>query len=385
MFQEVHKEVLLQPRRRSPLLRFLSACIFWTLVVLFYASTSAGRGRHDWFVSFKNAAAQWYVWALLSPLIFYFDRVLLARREALIQRLLFHIPLSLLFTAAYAYLNAQATFFFLRGRLPDFRISRQELIGEIYWNLPVYGVIVGVYLAFEYQSRLKDRRLRTVELERLLSEAQLDTLRAQLHPHFLFNALNTISAHVEHDPRIARRMIEQLGDLLRLSLKHAEDQEITVQNEIAFLDRYLGLQKARFEDRLDIILKIDPSVLEALVPTFILQPLVENSIHHGISTRLERSVVEVHAWREGDRLRLRVRDDGPGLPENWSMERDMGVGLSNTRARLSHLYGDTGQKLEISGSAGGGVRVDIELPFHALETTFDLEPTRNEDIESAHR
>jgi LytS/YehU family sensor histidine kinase len=140
----------------------------------------------------------------------------------------------------------------------------------------------------------------------------LNTLRAQLNPHFLFNALNTISAYVERNPRVARRMLEQLGDLLRMSLDHSEDQEIALEQELAFLDRYLAIQKVRFEDRLDVEMSVDPLALDGLVPTFVLQPQVENAVRYAISPRNSRGIIRVAAKREGQTLRLQVQD--PACP-----------------------------------------------------------------------
>jgi LytS/YehU family sensor histidine kinase len=204
--------------------------------------------------------------------------------------------------------------------------------------------------------------VRTAELERLLAQSRLEMLRTQLHPHFLFNALNAISANVESAPRTARWMLEQLGDLLRLALDHAEDQVIPLQRELAFVDRYMKLQKIRYEDRLDVVLDVDPLALHALVPTFILQPLLENAIRHGIATRSTPGQIEIQAWCEGERLHLSVRDDGPGLAADWDLERCAGVGLSNTRERLRRLYGD-GQSFHIEAPVGGGVQVDLRLPL----------------------
>ena len=146
-------------------------------------------------------------------------------------------------------------------------------------------------------------------------------------------------------------MLEQLGDLLRLALDHAEDQVIPLQRELAFVDRYMKLQKVRYEDRLDVVLDVDPLALQALVPTFILQPLLENAIRHGIATRSAPGQIEIQAWCEGDALHLSVRDDGPGLAVNWDIERQAGVGLSNTRERLKRLYGDR-QSFAIAGAVG---------------------------------
>jgi two-component system LytT family sensor kinase len=334
---------------------------FWTVIALLFSIRTAGMEQSfHWKDSFLGSAAQWYVWALLAFPVMRVDRLLPVNRDALVLRFLFHVPLSLAFTVAYLYLNA-AALDLLSGAFTHVPAMGGMLLGGIYWNIPVYWVIVGVYVAFDYQKHLKDRQVKTVELERLLSESRLETLRAQLHPHFLFNALNAVSAYVERDPRAARRMLEQLGELLRLSLDHSEDPEIPLERELAFLERYFGLQKIRFEDRLRVNMNIDPHTPAVLVPTFILQPLVENAIRHGISARPGLGLIEVSAWLEHGTLRLRVRDDGPGLPAGWSLEATAGVGLSNTRERLRHLYGDR-QKFEITAAEGGGVKADITLP-----------------------
>jgi LytS/YehU family sensor histidine kinase len=228
----------------------------------------------------------------------------------------------------------------------------------------VYWIVVTGYMAMKSQQEVRDRKMRIAELETQLAQSRIETLRTQLNPHFLFNALNTISAHVEGAPRTARWMLEQLGDLLRLSLDHAGEQEVPLQQELAFVDRYLKLQKIRYEDRLDVIVDVEPTTLRALVPTFILQPLLENAIRYGIATRSAPGTIEIQAWQEAAALHLTVRDDGPGLPANWDPEHGLGVGLSNTRERLRRLYG-VDQRFQITGAPGGGVQVDLTLPFHA--------------------
>src|SRR4029077_18183781 len=203
---------------------------------------------------------------------------------------------------------------------------------------------------------------RTSTLERLLSEARLATLGSQLDPHFLFNTLNSISAYVESAPRQARLMIEQLGDLLRLSLEHADQQEIPLEHELTFVDRYIQLQLVRFADRLDVDVRVDPEVMTAAVPTFVLQPLVENAIRHGTSKLTAAGAIELRAWRSGDRLHVRVRDNGPGLPRGWKLESNIGIGLGNTRARLEQLYGHGEYSLEVAPDDERGTCVDVTFP-----------------------
>jgi LytS/YehU family sensor histidine kinase len=184
----------------------------------------------------------------------------------------------------------------------------------------------------------------------------------QLRPHFLFNALNTISAYMEKDAKTARRMAAHLGDLLRFSLEKSDTQEITLAEELALLEHYLEIQRARFEERLQVKMSIDPQALEALVPSLLLQPLVENSIRHGIAPRASGGTIEVHARQENGKLHLQVCDNGVGLQEGWQHR----VGLSNTNAMLAQLYNGE-HELEIRNRPEGGVAVEIVLPFHRGE------------------
>jgi LytS/YehU family sensor histidine kinase len=228
----------------------------------------------------------------------------------------------------------------------------------------VYWSIAAICVALDYQSDLKDQEIRSAELERLLAEARLATLRSQLDPHFLFNALNSISAYVESAPREARLMIEQLGDLLRLSLEHADEQEVPLERELMFVDRYIQLQLARFAGRLDVQVRVNDDVLTAAVPTFMLQPLVENAIRHGVSKRPSAGSIELSAWRAGQTLRVRVRDNGPGLPPGWTLDQHMGIGLGNTRARLEQLYGKGTYSLEVTSNTDAGTCADVTIPYH---------------------
>jgi len=236
-----------------------------------------------------------------------------------------------------------------------------------YWFVGLL-LLVGVILivALKYRRDVNDGQRRIAKLEKLLGESRLDALRTQLHPHFLFNALNAISAHVERDPRTARWMLERLGSLLRMSLEHAREQEMPLERELAFIECYMDLQKIRFEDRLALMTKIDPDVMSALVPSLILQPLVENAVRHGIASGAAAGRIEIQAWRDQNSLLLTVHDDGPGLPADWDPDHGFGVGLSNTRERLHNLYGAS-QRFEIVGNPGGGVQVTLTMPFRRGE------------------
>ena len=291
----------------------LAAVAFGILVVLVYSTGAEMRGEAlDWSASARTALAAGIAWLLLVPVVIAADRQLPIARDVLYPRLLLHVPLSVVVSWAFAYVYYGASRALgvpvETGAARPARRSRRST-ASTGWST---GPSSAGTSPPSTRIRSRDRTVRTAELERLLTQSRLDTLRTQLHPHFLFNALNAISAHVESAPRTARWMLEQLGDLLRLALDHAEDQVIPLQRELAFVDRYMKLQKVRYEDRLDVVLDVDPLALQALVPTFILQPLLENAIRHGIATRSTPGQIEIQAWCEGDALHLSVRDDGPG-------------------------------------------------------------------------
>lgn len=225
-------------------------------------------------------------------------------------------------------------------------------------------------IARDYAAQLRKRErqahemaLQTADLERRLVEARLQSLRAQLQPHFLFNALNTISALT--NSQTARRLMGQLGDLLRASLTHASRPLVTLGEELTFLDDYLAIESARFEDRMTVAVHVDDDLLDVRVPSFLFQPIVENAIRHGVAPRLSGGAVEVTATRDGSTLKLRVRDNGVGLSAGWHFQRDAGVGLRNVASRLEHVYGRPGL-LRVQPAAAGGVDVQIDLPLRAV-------------------
>ena len=185
-------------------------------------------------------------------------------------------------------------------------------------------------LQYLYYSRYREGELRTAQLSAQLAQAQLQALRAQLHPHFLFNTLNAISTLVHKDPDIADRMIARLSDLLRLTLENIGVQEVRLAQELEFLERYLEIERMRFPDRLQVRMHIAPETLDAWAPYLILQPIVENAIRHGIAPRSTPGTVEIRADCKNDRLILEVRDDGPGISPDRNLKD--GVGISSTRA-----------------------------------------------------
>ena len=233
--------------------------------------------------------------------------------------------------------------------------------GGFLWNLLVYLLVVGGWQAVQYSQHYLASQLRLERLERNFSEARLNALRMQLDPHFLFNALNTISSLVVSQPKLARGMIEQLGDLLRLSLESGRRQQVPLSEELEFLGHYLAIQKARFGDSLNVVIDVSPLARDVMVPSLILQPLVENAVRHGLSPRPGGGTVWVKATIDNGALYIIVADDGVGLGENWT-EDHVGLGLGVTRERISMLHRAPVAGLLIGPREGGGTSVRVSIP-----------------------
>jgi len=343
------------PAKTQRALAPLWLLLFWTAVGLFFATAGAGVA---------HGLTTWYIWGGLAWGMVLVDRRLPVAQERLGVRLLWHVPLSLLFSLVYICLLMIVDAAFLRGapHAPDLRRIGDAIgSGGVQWSALNYWLILGAYLAFNYHREVQERRSRAAHLESLLAEARLSALRAQLHPHFLFNALNTVSAYVETDPQRARAMLGHLGDLLRFSLDSEDRREVSLAEEIEALDHYLAIQNARFAGRLRTHVDIPPELLDARVPGLVLQPLVENAITHGLSALPGTGEIRVSARGHKTDLALTVADNGVGLPAGWSLDRDAGIGLSNTRGRLEETYG-AAHRFSISPAAGGGVVAEIRIP-----------------------
>jgi two-component sensor histidine kinase len=337
----------------------------WTILGCVFALPDLSNGT-DKGHALLSSLTLWWSWGMVTPLILCVDRKIPVSSKQLARRVLAHLLPSLLVTSVYVYLLGA-----LRAALGigewNALLSSKTLVdslrGLFLWNWLIYWLILGAWQAHHYYDRYVASELRLERLERNFSEARLNALRMQLEPHFLFNALNTISSQVERDPKLARRMIEHLGDLLRLSLESKNRQEIALAEEMAFLEHYLAIQKIRFGDNLRIETQIAPEVKYASVPCLFVQPLVENAIRHGISRRASGGTVIVSAQRVGDRLDIRVLDDGVGLPAGWTLENSGGVGLSVTRQRVAGLYPDGETCFAVNRRANGGTEVEISLPL----------------------
>ena len=223
-------------------------------------------------------------------------------------------------------------------------------------NLITYWAIVGFTEAINYFQKYEER-------ERQLAQAQLELLKSQLHPHFLFNTLHTISAMMHDDAKGADRMISRLSDLLRLTLESIGKHEVPFKQELDFVQRYLEVERVRFQERLTLTLDVEAEVLDALVPSMLLQPLVENSIRHGFGSRKNTGAITIQARRREGVLALKVIDNGRGFAGEASERLGQGLGLSNIHRRLQQLY-EANHRFQMESPPSGGAAVTVEIPFH---------------------
>jgi LytS/YehU family sensor histidine kinase len=230
-------------------------------------------------------------------------------------------------------------------------------------GLIFYAALASVGLVLAYQQRLQERSVAQARLQAQLSEAQLNALRMQLDPHFLFNTLNTVSMHVrEGNADLSVRLLARLSELLRRMLDQRAQQEVRLGSELDYVATYLEIEGARFGDRLRVAIHVAPPLRDALVPNLLLQPLVENAIRHGIARRASAGRLELEAERRDGRLRITLLNDGQPLPPDFTVAGAAGIGLRNTAARLAHMYGDAGS-LRVENASDALVRVTVELPL----------------------
>jgi LytS/YehU family sensor histidine kinase len=347
-----------------------TAIIFaaWAVFGLLVANQSnilATLGGRDmpWIVALRPALLESVLWAFTTVAIFWLARRFPLERGRVLRAIAVHlvaaVVIALVRSGVMVVLGRYMTWVRVREFSPQFWSTSSQ-------NALFYALLLGIAHLVLYYRRYREREQAAEQLARSLTEARLQSLKMQLQPHFLFNTLNAISALIPADAKPARRMVARLGDLLRATLEHEETQEVTLREELAFLEPYLEIEKARLEDRLTVLMNIAPETLDARVPHLILQPLVENAIRHGIASRIEPGKVEISASRGPDDrfLQLEIRDDGQGLNRDNDVAPRRGVGLTNIRSRLEQLYGNE-HRFKLENQAGGGVHVRISLPFRS--------------------
>ena len=302
----------------------------------------------------------YWLWGLSVPLVIWMAKRFRFERGRWLPSLGVHALWSVALTLVQIGIAEWFLQTFTSAR-PERKSLRDAFLDNFHSSLPTYWIILFGYYAFDYYVKYRDRELQASQLETRLSQAQLQALKMQLNPHFLFNTLNTISSLMYTDAEAADAMMSRLSELLRLTLEKDATQEVTLKEEMEQLERYIAIERIRFEERLDVRIDVDPSVLAARVPNFSLQPLVENAIRHGIAPRPEGGRLDLSAMRHEGTLRIRLHDDGPGLQPSGAARRE-GIGVANTRARLAQLYG-AGHRFTMTNAPEGGLLVEMEIPY----------------------
>jgi sensor histidine kinase YesM len=350
--------------------RWILILCAWTIVGLLFAVRRIVvvkvQGTHVNWVIVGDELIYWYVWAACTPLV-----ISLVKRFPLTgPRFVPHIAIHTITSLMMAPLASVTEYFLSRGLLRSvFRITDPSVLHLLpafalsvlsmsFTGMLTYWLIVGLYQSIHFY---QERQTIAAQLEARLSQAELENLKSQLHPHFLFNSLHTIEILMQEDVDAASHLLVCLGDLLRLAIERREN-EISLQSELGFVGKYLEIEQTRFHDRLKVHVDVPPDLLGVYVPSLALQPLVENAIKHGISVDSTAGRLEIVAKRHNGRVWLCVRDDGPGPAPGTRLR--FGVGLTNIQSRLKQLYGDE-SSLELTGGNGRGCEAIITIPLRS--------------------
>jgi two-component system LytT family sensor kinase len=328
----------------------------------------------------------WLLWAGLAPVVFLFTRRFPIDRERWFLNSMLHIVACVALTIAHRAIYLIIGWLLHVAAYRDLTSIPDLYSSDILFNLPTgflsYGTIFLISYVIDYYRRHQEEELKISRLKAELAEAklqvteaQLQALKMQLHPHFLFNTLNSISALLDEDAEAADQMLARLGDFLRMTLQNSGAQQVTLQEELEFLRCYLEIERVRFQDRLTVTMNIAAETLEARVPNLILQPIVENAIRHGIVSRIAPGQIEISASLIVGALRLRVKDNGPGLGsvDGGRAIVKEGLGLANTRARLGQMYG-AAHKFEMTDAPEGGLQVTLTIPFESWPARVPEQP-----------
>jgi two-component system, LytTR family, sensor kinase len=311
--------------------------------------------------------SEWLILGALTPLTYYLGRRFPLRRPRLARNLAVHAAGALALCVAWAAAGVALRLVLdMNWNVPLSQHLASWMLTSLPWSVFMYFTVLGCVHAFAYFFEARERETQAARLAAQLAESRLGALRMQLHPHFLFNSLNAVGVLVrDQRTREATATLELLSDVLRQVLRTDPAHEVALTEELRFLEQYLAIEQVRFSDRLRVTVEADASVRDAAVPSFVLQPLVENALRHGLADRAEAGEIRVAARREGADLVLSVRDNGVGLRDGeGDVARGPGVGLANTRERLATLYGDRA-RLELAPAPGGGTIATVRLPYRA--------------------
>ena len=348
--------------------QWLTGWIVCTLIALFLASQSyfnpsVTSHRGEWKQLLIHCFVITYVWGFLTIGIFALTSRIGLDRDRLFRYGFFYLLIGVGFSFVHAMVSRLVFGLSDFSKIGEiFDISLLQWFGSIQSNLILFAVIASGCLAISYYRKYQDRELRASRLEAQLALARLDALKTQLRPHFLFNTLNAISALVRDKPKVAERMLIRLSELLRATLDNHGNEEVTLEDELEFVRRYLEIEQMRFGTRLKIEERVDPDTTLGLVPTLLLQTLVENAMRHGVAKTASPCKVTIVSKKTKGNLQLEVLDTGPGIVDEQTVEEGGGLGFVNTIDRLRHLYGKD-HRFEYGNYPSGGFVVLVELPF----------------------
>jgi signal transduction histidine kinase len=352
-----------QPRYPAWLLAGL-----WTLPALLSTLETvvfnALSGRHEsvW-RAFVSEASGWYTWALITPVVIMLGRRFPLARPVRATAIATHAGAALCAGLLQATVSAASGVILGTSSQPFSVLLRSWYLSLLPFTVVIYVAIVGVSEALRARRRAELRERQAERLAKELAQAQLNALRMQLQPHFLFNTLNAIMALVrDAETERAVQAIAMLSDVLWTTMRAGNDNETTLAEELAFVSRYLEIERVRFGDRLDVSIDVAPSLDAVLVPSFLLQPFVENALRHGLSRRRDVGHLQLSAIERNGDVRITVNDDGPGLALDWEDRMASGVGIANSRARLAALYGGAASVAVAPRPDGQGTSVTIDVP-----------------------
>ncbi len=346
-----------------------------------YVGMSQESPQYKWNELVVGLLSYWYVWVLLFPFIVWMARRYPLEAGPSARSLRWHIPafvfVPVLHIAIYAlFLHAVDG-----DERPYLKTSIMLMKSGLFFRYLTYAFLLATSYSIDYYRHYKERELRTSRLEAKLVEAQLQALKSQIHPHFLFNTLNAISSLMHKDVEAADEAISRLADLLRATLEANGAQEVTLRQELDLLKQYIEIEKLRLGERLIVAMDVQPDAHEAMVPNLLLQPIVENAIRYGVATQSRTGTVTVSARCADKRLEICVSDDGPGLPEHF----EEGIGLGNSKARLRQLYG-MNQSFLMTEGPSGGVRVTLQIPLrNELNEPSAVDQGHQSENPDAHR
>jgi len=373
----VHARPTLMPRPWADWFNLPAYLLAWSIpgvaaLSFYFLNQTLSAQPLNWSYAVISTLPNWYIWALLTPAILKLSQRWPLEQDSWKQVLLtVHIPALVVSMLIHSAVNLML--FRTTGLHDDitFGLYRVHFFTRIHANIFTYAAIVGLYSAWEYYRRYMTREAQTATLQVQLAQANLRALKMQIHPHFLFNTLHSIAALVrkgENKPAV--NMLGQLGEFLRLALENKGQQEISLEQELDFLRRYLAIEQTRFGERLQVEVTMDEAVRGAYVPNLILQPIVENAIHHGISPSMQQGRIRIEARLEEGRVTMQVADNGPGLRNPERLKK--GVGVGNTQERLENLYGRD-QDFSFRNGSLGGLEVTIRVPF-STQPVMQLPP-----------